>query len=201
MDTQKLKLNLGCGYKRKENFVNVDIDPACEPQVTLDLENEIWPWGDNSVDQILLHHVMEHLGETKKQFFHIMKEMYRVCCNHAQIHIVVPHYTHENFWHDCTHVRAVTPVGLAMFSVQRNLQTIANGGDESCYGLQLGVDFSVESVVYKLKDQFGRALEQKSISEEQMQHMFMTQNNICEAIDMRLKVIKTKQEQTADAKL
>ncbi len=191
MNSEKLKLNLGCGHKKINGFINVDVDKSCNPDLILDLENEIWPWKDNSVEEVLLHHVMEHLGETKKQFFHIIKELYRVCHHEAQIQIVVPHYNHENFWHDCTHVRAVTPVGLAMFSVQRNLQTIAAGGDESCYGLQLGVNFNVENVVYKLKDEYGKALQEKQITDEQLQHIFMTQNNICEAIEMKWKVIKS----------
>lgn len=25
------KLNIGCGYDKREGYVNVDVDPACEP--------------------------------------------------------------------------------------------------------------------------------------------------------------------------
>jgi hypothetical protein len=190
MQNDKLKLNLGCGYKKNPSYINVDIAEACGPDVIVDLENDLWPWNDNSVDEVVLHHVLEHLGETKKQFFHIMQELYRVCADGAKIKITVPHYNHENFWHDCTHVRAITPVGLEMFSVARNLQTIASGGDESCYGLQIGVDFKVSNVAYKLKDEYGRALQEKQITDEQLQHIFMTQNNVCEAIDIELTVQK-----------
>ena len=60
----KLKLNLGCGKRRREGFINVDSQPGCQPDLVLDLEALPWPWADDSVDEVDLIHVLEHLGQS-----------------------------------------------------------------------------------------------------------------------------------------
>lgn len=187
---EKLKLNLGCGYKKRAGFINVDIDGGCQPDLILDLENKSWPWADNSVSEVSMDHILEHLGETKAQYFHVIKELYRVCSAGAIIQIRVPHPRHDNFIHDCTHVRPITPIGLAMFSVQRNLEAIANGGAETCLGLQLAVNFEVKKVNYMLEPVFMEAMQQGQLNDQQMQEILRTQSNICQEIVMELVAVK-----------
>jgi predicted SAM-dependent methyltransferase len=55
-----LRLNLGCGMRRLDGFVNVD--KFGEPELRHDLETFPWPWPDDSVVEVLLNHVLEHLG-------------------------------------------------------------------------------------------------------------------------------------------
>ncbi len=105
-----MKLNLGCGYNKLDGYVNVDSDPNCEPDTLADIEDSL-PFEDNSVDEIVLNHVLEHLGQTTKVYFHVWKEMYRVLKDGALVLINVPHHNHDNFHHDATHVRKVTPLG------------------------------------------------------------------------------------------
>jgi len=54
-----LKLNLGSGQHPQPGFVNVD--KLGEPDLKCDLEVFPWPWPENSVSEILLIHVLEHL--------------------------------------------------------------------------------------------------------------------------------------------
>src|SRR6516162_1537826 len=56
-----LKLNLGCGDKRIPGYINVD--KFSNPDLKHDLETFPWPWPDDSVSEILLIHVLEHLGQ------------------------------------------------------------------------------------------------------------------------------------------
>ena len=56
----ELRLNLGCGAKHLEGYINVD--KFGNPDVRLDLETFPWPWEDNSAIAIELRHVLEHLG-------------------------------------------------------------------------------------------------------------------------------------------
>jgi hypothetical protein len=93
-----LKLNLGCGKNPKPGYVNVD--KYDNPDVLHDLETFPWPWKDNSVNEIRLIHVLEHLGERKEVFLNIIKELYRICVASATIHIVVPHPRHDDFIND-----------------------------------------------------------------------------------------------------
>ncbi|HEV7393411.1 MAG TPA: methyltransferase domain-containing protein, partial [Burkholderiales bacterium] len=92
-----MKLNLGCGYNKLEGYINVDSQPACAPDKVVDLEHFPWPFPDNSVDKIMMTHVLEHLGADKQTFFGIIKELYRVCKPAATVHIIVPHPRHDTF--------------------------------------------------------------------------------------------------------
>jgi len=58
-----LNLNLGCGFKKLDGFLNINRHPAGPPDAVVDLESLSWPWDDDSVDQVVLCHVLEHLGK------------------------------------------------------------------------------------------------------------------------------------------
>jgi SAM-dependent methyltransferase len=112
-----LKLNLGCGSNLRpaaEGWVNVD--RYGEPDLVLDLETETWPWADDSADEVLFNHSLEHMGANPDAFIRVMKQTYRVCRNGARLQIVVPNPRHDNFIDDPTHVRPVTPRTMEMFS-------------------------------------------------------------------------------------
>ena len=66
-----LKLNLGCGEKRIPDYINVD--KYGNPDIKHDLELFPWPWENNSVSEILLIHVLEHLGKDTDVYFGIFK--------------------------------------------------------------------------------------------------------------------------------
>ncbi|MDR3299921.1 MAG: hypothetical protein LBU43_07960 [Candidatus Accumulibacter sp.] len=82
-----MKLNLGCGNRKLIGFVNIDCAAACHPDQVVDLEQAPWPWADDSVDEIRLIHVLEHLGQQTDVFLSIIKEMYRICRDGARIEI------------------------------------------------------------------------------------------------------------------
>ncbi len=138
---QGLKLNLGCGAKKIDGYINVD--KYGDPDFKYDLEVFPWPWIDNSVKEIKLIHVLEHLGEQTDVYLEIIKEIYRVCAPGAIIYIKVPHYRHEYYFDDPTHVRVITPNGLKLFSQRINRETIEKGGSNSLLGMNLGVNFEI----------------------------------------------------------
>ena len=63
-----MRLNLGCGFNKRDGYVNVDIGDHCAPDVVHDLEKAPWPWDDSSIDEIYMSHVLEHLGATTAVF-------------------------------------------------------------------------------------------------------------------------------------
>src|SRR5438128_1636018 len=111
-----MKLNMGCGHNKLDDWVNVDVSQECAPDVVCNLELLPWPWADDSIERVLFNHSLEHLGEDKRTFLGMMKELYRVCCDGAQIEINVPDPRHDDFLGDPTHVRAITPSLLTLFN-------------------------------------------------------------------------------------
>lgn len=135
-----MRLNLGAGDTRYDGFVNVDYDKNCNPDYLFDIETEIWPFEDSSVDQVIAHHVFEHLGEG---FFHVMKELYRVCQNGAQIDVIVPHPRHDTFLSDPTHRRPILPMTFQLFSKKFNDSCKLFNEPASRLGHRYDVDFEL----------------------------------------------------------
>jgi hypothetical protein len=143
---EQLRLNLGCGRNPMPGWVNVDRASAAAADVIVDLESDSWPWADNSVDEILLHHVLEHLGERNETFLAIIQELYRVARPGAKITVVVPHPRSDDFMNDPTHVRPITPAVLRLFDQSVNREWAAAGHSNSPLGLYLDVDFRIKSM-------------------------------------------------------
>ena len=101
-----LRLNLGCGAKHLEGYINVD--KFGNPDVGLDLGTFPWPWGDNTVVEMELSRVLEHLGQQTEVYLKIIQEMYRICKAGAKVHVKFPRHRHDDLLHDPTHVRSIT---------------------------------------------------------------------------------------------
>ena len=186
-----LKLNLGCGEKRDKGFINVD--KYGDPDLKHDLESFPWPWETNSVSEIVLIHVLEHLGKETEVYFGIFKEMYRVCKHGSKIRIVVPHFRHEFFHDDPTHVRVVTPLGLQLFSKKLNQEWVKQGVSNSPLGLYLNIDFELKKTIIKPSQDWFRLHPEQNVDINLLQQESSIYNNLIEQYDMTLEAIKDNQ--------
>ncbi len=186
-----LKLNLGCGYKKKDGFLNVDINPGCEPEVVLDLAKNVWPWPDNSVSQVVADFSLDQMGENASHLQHIFTELYRVCRADAEIFIRGFHPRHDQFLLNPLCVHRLSPDFFHLLSVERNLAQIAQGAHDDCFGLKWSVNFSVTRFKYLISPIFQEAIETGKMSENDLRHKMAFENNVCQAYEVDLKAIKS----------
>lgn len=183
-----MKINLGAGSKRYDGYINVDKERIDNPDFVVDIENENLPFHDSSVDEVLAHHILEHLGDG---FFNVMKELYRVCKHGAHIHVRVPHPRHDTFLIDPTHKRSIFPHTLDMFSKKRNTRDRENNGSETPLAFIHDIDISVENYRYHL-DPYWKTKFQ-TMSEDECEHAARSFNNVIAEIEILLKVNKSEQ--------
>ena len=98
------KLNLGCGMKKIEGYLNCDISKEVEPDKLVDLENKL-PFKDNSIRGVVGNHILEHITN----FILLMRELHRICKGGAILKFKVPFYLSVGAFSDPTHVRFFTP--------------------------------------------------------------------------------------------
>ncbi|MCA1593751.1 MAG: class I SAM-dependent methyltransferase [Acidobacteria bacterium] len=92
-------LNLGCGRKRVEGAVNLDVTPETKPDVLHDLNCRPWPFADGQFREVLANDVIEHLDDVIGTF----EEIHRVCRDGASVKVAVPHFSSGNAFTDPTH--------------------------------------------------------------------------------------------------
>lgn len=74
LENNLIKLDIGCGKEKKEGYVGIDIDPESQADIiasALDL-----PFENESVDEIISSHLVEHFSPEEAQKF--FSEIYRV---------------------------------------------------------------------------------------------------------------------------
>lgn len=99
-----MKLNLGCGLKLREGWVNVDTANLPGVDIHHNLDVAPWPWDDKSVSEILAEHVFEHVFNPLT----FMNEAWRVLEPGGLLCIVSPWYQHASAFTDPTHRRFCT---------------------------------------------------------------------------------------------
>ena len=185
-----MKLNLGCGFDRREGYVNVDNQPLCAPDKIADLEVFPWPFETNEATEILLSHVLEHLGARKETYLKIIQELYRISAPDALIKISVPHPRHDDFLTDPTHVRAINADQFFMFSKKQNGKWREEGAANTRLAEILDVDFEVVDVQSLPDDVWLKKLRGKEISLDELTYLATHQVNIIKEITIQLRAVK-----------
>jgi hypothetical protein len=107
-----MKLHIGCGQDKKEGYLNVDSSSQVKPDKVWNLEKTPLPFKDNSVQEVVANHVLEHIIN----FVPLMHDLWRICKKGATIKIKVPFYSAWGQFNDPTHVRFFSPFTFNYFS-------------------------------------------------------------------------------------
>jgi SAM-dependent methyltransferase len=92
-------LNLGCGLKKVEGALNVDLCPDVAPDLVHDLNLIPWPFNDSQFSEVLAYDVLEHCDDV----IAALDEIHRICRNGSVVRITVPHFSCANAFTDPTH--------------------------------------------------------------------------------------------------
>lgn len=180
-----IKIDIGSGDHDRDDYVSIDIDPNSNADHILDLERDTLPFADSSVDTVMAHHVLEHLGHG---FFHCMQELYRVCAHGAVLDIVVPHPRHDAFIIDPTHRRAIMPMTMQLFSQKFNRLCREKKWPSSRLGEFYGVDFEILDFQYKFEETAKQML--STLADDQVEEYMKQHNNLISEIHIRMIAIK-----------
>jgi predicted SAM-dependent methyltransferase len=185
-----IKLNHGYGFVKREGFVNTDSFPACNPDVLLNIEQFPWTFEDNSFDYLLMKHVLEHIGATFDCFKQVMQGIYRVPAPAGIIEINVPHYRHDTWWSDPTHVRAFTPLTFQMMSRKQNDEWIAKKANYTMLSYVMDVDFELFQVRQVYDPHWASKEEAGEIAKDQLRTFAKEQWNVLRELQILIKAIK-----------
>ncbi|MEG4998382.1 FkbM family methyltransferase [Microcoleus sp. B4-D4] len=96
---EMLRVDIGCGDRKPDNFVGVDVCPGLGVDIVADL-NQRFPFPDNSVDELRAYDTIEHLVDR----IHTMNEIWRICKDGAKVDLLVPSTDGRGAFQDPTHV-------------------------------------------------------------------------------------------------
>ena len=94
-----IRLNLGCGNNIRTGYINIDFEEHEGVDMILDLNECKLPFGDNTVDEIILFHVLEHITDR----YGLIRECWRVLKPNGILHMKLPtkivDITHQSYEH------------------------------------------------------------------------------------------------------
>jgi predicted SAM-dependent methyltransferase len=106
MGADQIRLDVGCGGKKRDGFIGLDFVEQPGVDVVLDVTTERWPFDDRSVDEVFSSHFLEHIAEPN----HVLSEIGRVCKDGARIRFITPYaFSNEAFVYGHLHFLTEEP--------------------------------------------------------------------------------------------
>ncbi len=184
------KLNLGCGFDIRPGFVNADNFPECGPDILFDIEDAEWPFEGGRFDHVLMKHVLEHVGREFDDFARIMRNLHHILSPGGIAEIHVPHYRHETYWSDPTHVRAFTPLTFRMMSKRQNDEWIAARANYTMLAYVMGVDFELRQAVQVYDPAYVTAMNEGRMTKDEVRRRAETDWGVVRELQIQIAAIK-----------
>jgi len=83
------RLDIGCGNNKTPGSTYLDVDKDAHPDILHDLNEFPYPVENNSFDEIIAKHIIEHLDCPQK----FIEELCRICKPGGTVFIETPHFT------------------------------------------------------------------------------------------------------------
>jgi SAM-dependent methyltransferase len=106
-----MKLNLGCGRRYLDGWVNCDLASTVRTDRQFDLNRFPYPFEDGVADEILLDNVLEHLDDVIK----VVEECHRLLKPGGHLRVLVPYGKTDWALQDPTHKHFFTEKSMDYF--------------------------------------------------------------------------------------
>lgn len=181
------KLNLGCGMRPREGYLNIDREQGAKFDIRWDLEATPWPFAESdSVDEIRAEHILEHLGQEPRVFCEIISEMHRILKPGGLLTVITPHRACDAYFGDPTHVRAITPQLMSLFSRKHCQMGVDKGWANTPLALYLNIDLELRHTEYSLLPPWAERYAEGKITDAELQYAMNTYNNVISDVTMTL---------------
>jgi hypothetical protein len=95
-----MKLDIGCGPKKKPGFFGMDLFQYEGVDLVQDITQAPWNIESDSCTEIVAYQVIEHVPDLRSFF----TELHRIAADGCCITLTTPHYSSHNSWADPTHI-------------------------------------------------------------------------------------------------
>ena len=172
------RLNMGCGLKKIEGFVNADVSPTVRPDQIVDFNTFPWPFADNEFDHIVAKDILEHLGDTSKDFIKAIKEMYRISHNGAIWEVQSPHWRCDTAIDDPDHKRLITMGMFNLFNKRMLLEKLQTEGSDSALAFDHDIDIEICDMQFDYTKPWADKLRKREIGQEELNYALNHFNNV-----------------------
>ena len=136
-----IKVNIACGQIKMDGYIGIDKVKTEAADIVQDLETYPWPLEDDSVDEILCSHYVEHT----KDLIQFIDEMHRIMKKGAKATIIAPYYASMRAIQDPTHVRSICESTFLYFNKGwRDVNKLDHYGIKSDFDFTYGYQVSPE---------------------------------------------------------
>jgi len=172
------RLNMGCGLKKIEGFVNADISPNVKPDQIVDFNKFPWPFADNEFDHIVAKDILEHLGDTSADFIKAIKEMYRISHNGAIWEVQSPHWRCDTALDDPDHKRLITMGMFNLFNKRMLLEKLQKDQSDSALAFEHDIDIEICDMQFDYTEPWQEKLRKREISQDELNYALNHFNNV-----------------------
>jgi len=89
-----MRLDFGCGKKKKEGFIGVDFGKTSDAEIICNCEHYPLPFNDNTIDEVYSSHFLEHIADPNAFLIDLM----RIMKPGAEALIHVPNHQYSQSW-------------------------------------------------------------------------------------------------------
>ncbi len=139
-----MKLDIASGQNKQAGFIGIDIMPSSD--IVHDLNIYPWPIENDSVEEAVCSHFVEHVDDLIK----FMNELGRIMKVGAKCVITAPYYSSIRAWQDPTHKRAISEASFLYYNKEwrktNKLDHYPITCDfDYCYGYNINMPWAMKS--------------------------------------------------------